>query len=117
MDKELFINAIKALQRQYELDEHFAKALSSLFPDSCSSDLFYNNTAVDNILVEILQKTFNDDHAHSWIEYFCFELDFGKKNDSLKARDKNGNNIPLTTPEDLYNLLIKEKNDTNTRKN
>lgn len=109
MEKELFINAIKALQKQYELDEHFAKTLSSLFPDSYSANLFYNNTSVDNILVEILQKTFNDDHAHSWIEYFCFELDFGKKNDTLKARDKNGNNIPLTTPEDLYNLLIKKQ--------
>lgn len=109
MEKQLFIKTIEALRKQYEIDAHFAQTLSSLFPDSYSANLFYNNAAVDNILVEILQKTFNDDHSHSWIEYFCFELDFGKKNDTLKARDKNKKEIPLTTPEDLYNLLISEQ--------
>lgn len=117
MDKELFIKTIEALEQQYKKDMRFAETLSSLFPESCSANLIPDNHHLTNVIVEILQKTFNDDHAHSWIEYFCFELDFGKKNDSLKARDKNGNNIPLTTPEDLYNLLIQEKNDTNTRNN
>jgi len=46
-----------------------------------------------------------DDIVVSWIEYYCFELDFGKENYRLKVYDKDKNEIPLATAEDLYNIL------------
>ena len=45
-----------------------------------------------------------DDIVVSWIEYYCFELDFGKENYRLKVYDKDKNEIPLATAEDLYNI-------------
>lgn len=44
-----------------------------------------------------------------WIEYFCFELNFGKKWEPGLIRDDNGLDIVLQTPEDLYDLLQHNK--------
>lgn len=45
----------------------------------------------------------------SWIDYYMYELDFGRKNEQLKAYDENGVEMPLSTPEDLYDLLENNK--------
>ena len=45
-----------------------------------------------------------------WIDYFCFELDFGKKWKEGVITEKDGTDIILKTPEDLYNLLEKQIN-------
>ena len=40
-----------------------------------------------------------------WIDYFCFELDFGKKWCEGMITNDDGTDIVLKTAEDLYNLL------------
>lgn len=112
MEKKLFMKTIEALQMQYDKDARFAESLSTLFPDCSSANVFYDNHLTHNILIEILQNAFNDNHKDSWIEHYCYELDFGRKNNELKVWDKNKKEIPLTTPEDLYNLLISEQTKT-----
>jgi len=59
------------------------------------------------ILLNKLRTIMNDED--NWINYFVYELKFGKENDRLKAYDKNKVDIPMSTAEDLYNCLIKNK--------
>ena len=106
MEKQTFIDCIEALDNQYKLDISKAELLAKVFKDSTSGNLLPDNHFVTNILIRILQEEFNDKNSHSWIEYYCYELDFGRENWRLKAYDENKKEIPLSNAEQLYNLLI-----------
>lgn len=103
MRKELFIECIEALEKQSGVDSNMANNLEKVFPNAFSGDLLPDNSIIENILIKILKTEFND--CCDWIEYYCWELDFGKENWRLKVYDKD-KEIHLSTPEDLYNLLI-----------
>ena len=96
MDKTLFCDSLRALQYQYEHDHNWSAKLAELFPDERIFGI-YDNSKVNNALLHILQLEMNDAHEHSWIEYFCYELDFG-----LKYREgcatQYGKNIDLSSP-------------------
>ena len=60
-------------------------------------------------LLHTLSKMFttnNDSDGCVWIEYFVFELDFGRDYVKGLIQDKDGNEIMLRNAEDLYDLLI-----------
>ncbi len=105
MNKELFIKAIDAIENQVRYDISVSKKISEVYPDAFQANLIYNNSSIVNALIEVLQDAMKDDIVVSWIEYYCFELDFGKENYRLKVYDKDKNEIPLATAEDLYNIL------------
>lgn len=44
-----------------------------------------------------------------WIDYWVFELEFGKLASEMKCTDADGKPIPLRTIEDLWTVLVKEK--------
>lgn len=111
MEKQTFIDAIQSLDEQYQLDRKNASLLSKVFTEARSADLLPNNSLLTNSIVRILQEEFQDDNKDSWIEYFCYELGFGRKNDKLKVYAKDKTEIPLSNAEDLYNLLISEINE------
>lgn len=104
--RELFIETIEKIRQQYVHDIMCSNKLKDVFPNAFTPNLMYENHLIMNQLVKLLQVSFNDEHEHSWIEYFMWELDFGVKNDKLKATDKNGRNIPLSTPSELYDCLV-----------
>ena len=54
--------------------------------------------------INLLAELVND--KNEWIEYWFFELEFGKKSSYLTVEDGNGNNIPLTTIEDLWKIIV-----------
>lgn len=100
ISKKTFITAIENIQKQYDQEIKFSEAVNAYFSQDVDNSLPRNY--VVNSLVEILQQQFNDENANSWIEYYLWELDFGKKD--LKV-EINGEPYPLKTPNDLYNLL------------
>lgn len=67
------------------------------------------NIFIINSLIHILQYNMSDlevdESGMGWIEYFCFELDFGKNSNRLKVT-KNGVKIPMSNAAELYNFLI-----------
>ena len=105
ISKELFISSIEALQKQYEHDQKCSEAFKIILPHDFITS--YDNHFTNNKLLELLQVLTNDNHQHSWIEYYCFELDFGKKWKKGDVTEKDGMDIPLATIEDLWNLLSK----------
>jgi hypothetical protein len=62
-----------------------------------------------NALIDILEDVTNDNAG--WIEYFLWELDFGKENWRLKIYDKDKKEIPLSSIDDLWNLLNEKNNE------
>ena len=97
-NKKLFIESIEALKKQIVYDQKVCDTMSEIFDGFC----IYDNGAVINQLIKVLAEIYGD--KSEWIEYYIYELDFGKqwKKDSVS---QDGNNIPLKTPEDLYNLI------------
>ena len=108
MTRELFIESIEALRKQYEYDNEFAKKLSEVFTNAFEANLLPENHLINNALMKILQVENNDlelcDYGQSWIEYFCFELDFGVKYKDGMITDK-GKNIDFSDSGKLWDYL------------
>lgn len=112
MNKEIFIEAIEAIQKQVALDIEVSKHLGKAFPDAFDANLLPKNHFLQNALLHVLQVEMNDlqlcEHEQSWIEYFLWELNFGEENYRLKVTD-NGKNIPMSNASELYDYLINRK--------
>lgn len=100
ISKETFIEAINNIEKQHKIESNFSLAVNKYFSQDIDNSL-PRNYIVDS-LVKILQQHFKDEHSESWIEYFLWELDFGKKESKITVKGKP---FVLKTPEDLYNLL------------
>ena len=102
-----FCKAIYALQEQYDHDQKCAEAAKTIYPDG--EVLLYDNHKLTNAMVMLLQHLTNDlnkcKYGYTWTEYFCYELDFGRKYEEGMVKDAEGNTIPLHTPAQLYRLL------------
>ena len=58
-------------------------------------------------IVRLLENVFND-KGH-WIQYFLYELDWGKKYEDGCITDIDGSFIRLSTIRELYEFLLKEE--------
>jgi len=100
--KELFIETISEIEKQYRHDFKCSEALGVLLPNDYISG--YDNHWLQNQLIKILKIAMNDNHKHSWIEYYIWELDFGEKytGGCVEIYHKD---FKLKTVEDLWDLL------------
>lgn len=48
------------------------------------------------------------DEQSEWIDYFCWERDFGRDTELGDVKEADGTPIPFSTAEDLWNMLIKD---------
>ena len=104
ISKEKFIGYINKIKDLREL-EHSINEIGFGY------NLFELNTSViETLLVDILTEAMSD-KENGWIEYFLYELDGGVTYYDGVVKD-NGINVSLRSPEDLYELLIKNKNKT-----
>lgn len=102
LSKDDFVDALKDVEMvckyQEGLNNFFRKnnVDGCIFQPDCSSTV-----------LRLLHLILNDADKDKWIEYFCFELDFGKKWEPGMITEKDGTEIILKTPEDLYEVLQK----------
>jgi hypothetical protein len=103
--KEQFIRAILTIQGSYKKQIQANQLLSEVFPDvhGTFTPVWWG---VDDELIKLLMHIMNDECEY--IAYFMHELNFGAENYRLKVYDKEKNEIPLSTVEDLWNLLTKK---------
>lgn len=108
MNKQTFIEAIEAIQKQIKYDIEVSEKLGSIFKNAHSANLLPDNHYLGNILMKILQEEMNDtvlcSAGMSWIDWFCFETDFGN-NSHFRAYDKDDKVIPLSNASELYDFL------------
>lgn len=106
-----FERLLAALDAQAEKDRRNGQLMRQVFPEACG--MWYDNTLLHEAIVEALKRemddTETDPDGQSWTDYFIYELDYGRKNDDLKAYRSDGCEIPLSTPADLYRYLAAEK--------
>lgn len=107
MKRETFTEAIEAIAQQIKYDIEISNKLGEAFPGAHTANLLPDNHFVSNALMKVLQEEMNDNevckYGLSWIEWFCFETDFG--NESLQAFDENKQPIKMDNAGDLYDFL------------
>ena len=100
MSKESFCEVMNGYKSMFdftdEMNELFDKYKvdGNIYPPLCTSTV-----------IDLLEFIFNDENQ--WINYWIFELEFGKDYEDGDAKDADGSNIPLKTVEDLYDLLVR----------
>lgn len=110
MEKEVFIKIMDSIEKNYRLyikkTDHLSKALNG------SIDFVGGEFMQDT--VRVLQQIFppyvdSDGTVHCTIEYYMYELDFGKKKDLNIIHKENGEEkiINLHNSADLYDYLVK----------
>lgn len=100
MSKESFCKVMDNYKSMFsfidEMNELFDKykADGNIYPPLCTETV-----------IDLLEFIFND--KNQWINYWIFELDFGKNYEDGLVTQKDGTIIPLKAVEDLYDLLVK----------
>ena len=100
MKRELFIEAIEAIENQLRYDIEVSNKLGEAFPNAHTANLLPDNHFISNALIKVLQEVMND--SEKWIEWFCFETNFGKESYRLQAYKKP---IKMDNAGDLYDFL------------
>jgi len=103
MNKELFLETIGNLERQRVLDDKCNEAFGVLLSNDYVTG--YDNTLLEDQLMKVLKIAMNDNHAGSWIDYFVYELDFGKDYEKGKVTI-DSKPVVLRTASHLWELLL-----------
>jgi hypothetical protein len=106
ISKSYFNHILNTLKEQKEHDSKCSDAFRVILPNDFVT--CYDNHLLFNTLTDILKKAMNDEGKDSWIEYYMWELDFGKNWEEFKVTI-NGRSFKLETPDDLWDLLHLEK--------
>ena len=109
ISKEKFVEIINRLRDYNDLQDK----IDNLFSDNIDSQEmdFMNAGSIcighESVVVELLENMFKDKDTISW---WLYEQDYGR-DFSLGDLEVDGVEIDLTTPEKLYDYLIKEAED------
>jgi hypothetical protein len=99
ISKEYFCKVIRDIEKSIRFNEELNSFLNKfnvdgfvMLPDSSGS------------AIDLLDTIFKTD----LVSWFCWELDFGKDWVEGVLIDKNGKDIKVSTPEELYDFLTGE---------
>jgi hypothetical protein len=111
LNKKEFVELMKSLKELDDKDTEFSKQISDNF--DCVALRYVPTDKYTSIIISLLNKMYNlksYEHIGTDIEYFIYELDWGKnyKDGSVSDGDKN---IDLSTPDKLYDYITGVKNE------
>lgn len=101
--KDLFVQTINFMQERND----GMRKINELFTKEFCDSVFYPYFKYEAQLINVLVASFDYDDIiiRDWLEYYCYELDFGRQH-KLGDVEENGVPIPLGTPEELYDFLF-----------
>ena len=102
LTKKVFCDTIEFMKQRTSSIEELNKLFSKEFEDSC----FYPYFKWEAQMRKVLSDSMCD--RGDWVNYYCWELDFGEKWEPGTVTEKDGTDIPMKTSEELYNFLLKE---------
>ncbi len=102
ISKETFINTINFLKERNDKIEEINNLFTEEFEDSVFYPYFKYERTVVNLLTEVMRD------EGEWIEYYLYECNYGEDIEPDSVQEADGTPIDITTPEKLYNFLIKE---------
>ena len=100
MSKESFCQVMDNYRSMFD----FTDEMNDLFDKYKMDGNIYPPMCTETV-IDLLKFIFND--KDQCINYWIFELDFGKYYEDGDAKYTDGSNIPLKTVEDLYDLLVR----------
>jgi len=105
MTKELFVETINFMKTRSDNERVINNYLTVEFEDA----IFYPYSKYETQMIKVLEDIFQDESE--WITYFIYELDFGRQWEpgTVMIDEKD---IPLSTPEELYDMLADNLKDT-----
>ena len=98
MTKEVFVETINFMKTRFDNEIVINNYLTAEFGDA----IFYPYSNYEVQMVKVLEDIFHD--TGEWISYYIYELDFGRKWEPGCVTE-DGKDIPLSTPEELYDML------------
>ena len=102
IDSQMFLDILSTLEKHIQEDQEKQAGLQLLFPDShiCHT----SGTLLFDQIIRMLEIAFNDLETN-WIQYYIWELDFGKEYKE-GAVTFNERNVPMGTAYDLWYFLV-----------
>jgi len=100
--RELFVETLRVLDKQKQHDEKATRTLSKVF--NCNMEN-YDNHLLNNQLVKLLQTEFPAECGCCDIEFFMWEIDFGRRYYPGCVKE-NGGNVDFSDAGKLYDYLI-----------
>ena len=117
INKEKFVEYINFIKSLDDKESKLQDGLQACFGKENVGHLFVFNEVVPKMiemLCDLMEIKYNkDSHIGDDIQYFIYELDFGKSKDAVKAITVDGKTYDLSTAEKLYDYILdsnKEKN-------
>lgn len=108
LTKEEFCKYINFIKDRIEAEDK----INDLFTEEFTDSIFMPYGKCIDKIVSLLSKIMRcediDAYGTTDIDYFIYELDFGKKWPEYSIYDEYDAPIPMRTPEELYDYLIKE---------
>lgn len=109
LSKVKFRGILNNIKKQHKKDNKAIKAYNKILGEDSYVVNPYDYSNIYNSLIELLEINFND--KGKWIEYFIYELDFGKKYTKDSVLSCDGKSIDVSDAGKLYDLLIHNLND------
>lgn len=110
ISKEKFVEYINFIKSLDEKESNLQKGLEVCFGRENVGHLFVFNEVVQKMiemLCDLVEIEYNSDpHIGDEIQYFIYELDYGKNECSDKAVEFDNMTFDLSTPEKLYDYLV-----------
>lgn len=107
ISKKTFCDTLEALKKYYDVQNEMSKLLRSNDVENYGFIPF--SSEYETIIINLLEESMND-KTHM-ISYWFFDCDCGREIEEDSVTDKDGNTIDISTPEKLYDHLIKEYNE------
>ena len=103
MTKEQFIKYMGIIHKRYDTLEMLYYDLEKL--TGVVSDRIINDTSIEP-MVDMLAEWVGD--TDGWIRWYVFEKEWGNRYE-LDVADKDGNVLPSVTYDDIWKLILKDK--------
>lgn len=108
LTKEEFCEYINFIKARVEAEDK----INDLFTEEFSDSIFLPYGRCIDKIVSLLSKIMRCEAIDAWgtndIDYFIYEMNFGKRWPEYTVYDENEKPIPMSTPEEFYDYLIKE---------
>lgn len=112
ISREEYCEAVHGLEKETRRIDRFNEGMRNVFSDGDWDPPMLTEIDSFSALILLLSRLTEDRREssvdESWLEYFIFELDYGKKWSKGSVVDENGEDIPFSTPEEVYDFLSGE---------
>lgn len=108
LTKKEFCEYINFIKARVEAEDK----INDLFTEEFSDSIFLPYGRCIDKIVSLLSKIMRCEAIDAWgtndIDYFIYEMNFGKRWPEYTVYDENEKPIPMSTSEEFYDYLIKE---------